>query len=258
MKMLVAHSPRKGADFPTDGMSPQREVLPIWKRTLDIACCLVALPMLSLCTVFVAIMTRMASPGPIFFRQERVGRGGRTFMIYKFRTMHVCAESSAHQTYFAQLVRSNAPMHKLDARGDSRLIPAGKVIRASGLDELPQIINVLRGEMSIVGPRPSIPYEYAQYTAAQKQRFDVTPGLTGLWQVSGKNHTTFDEMVRLDIQYARTRSPRLDLTIILRTVPVLFLQLIESGRRSNAASTGYAKGAGMATAVGTKGIEENA
>jgi len=178
-------------------------------------------------------------------------------MIYKFRTMHVRAETSAHQMYFAQLVRSNAPMHKLDGRGDSRLIPGGKVIRASGLDELPQIINVLRGEMSIVGPRPCIPYEYDQYSPAQRQRFEVTPGLTGLWQVSGKNHTTFDEMVRLDIHYARTRSPRVDLVIILRTVPALFVQLVESCRKAKAARAAGATATNVATAAGPKAIREN-
>jgi lipopolysaccharide/colanic/teichoic acid biosynthesis glycosyltransferase len=132
-------------------------------------------------------------------------------------------------------------MHKLDGRGDSRLIPGGKLIRASGLDELPQIINVLRGEMSVVGPRPCIPYEYAQYSPAQKERFDVTPGLTGLWQVSGKNRTTFDEMVRLDIRYARTRSLRKDSAIIIKTVPALIVQFIESCRKVKVANMPAAK-----------------
>jgi lipopolysaccharide/colanic/teichoic acid biosynthesis glycosyltransferase len=180
-----------------------------------------ALPFFLLCTRFVAAMTAMASPGPIFFRQERVGCGQRRFKLYKFRTMQVTADMSEHQKHFAQLARSNVPMHKLDAHGDSRLVPGGRLLRASGLDELPQIINVLRGEMSIVGPRPCIPYELAQYSSAQKERFQATPGLTGLWQVSGKNQTTFDEMVRLDIAYAKTRSLPVDLKIILRTIPVL-------------------------------------
>jgi exopolysaccharide production protein ExoY len=246
MKMLVASSSCKVAGFPAGESFKRMEALPVWKRALDLSCCLVALPILLFCTLAVALMTRIASPGPIFFRQERVGWGGRTFMIYKFRTMHVRAETSAHQMYFAQLVRSNAPMHKLDGRGDSRLIPGGKLIRASGLDELPQIINVLRGEMSVVGPRPCIPYEYGQYSSAQKQRFDVTPGLTGLWQVSGKNRTTFDEMVRLDIHYARTRSPRTDFAIILRTVPALAVQFVESCRKVK-----------VATAADTKTTKEN-
>ena len=237
MKMLTAPSPCKVVSISkvkAAGSSPR---LPRWKRALDIACCLAALPPFVFCTLIVAIVTRLTSPGPVFFKQERVGRKGSRFLIYKFRTMHVRADASPHQMYFAQLVRSNAPMQKLDGRGDGRLIPGGRFIRATGLDELPQIINVLRGEMSIVGPRPCIPYEYAQYTSAQRQRFDVTPGLTGLWQVSGKNRTTFDEMVQLDIQYARTRSPRLDLRIIMRTIPALCVQVIESRRKAKAAAT---------------------
>ena len=236
MKMLVAPSSCKIVRFPTMG-SEKAEVLPGWKRAMDIGCCLAALPLFLCCTLVVAILTRVASPGPIFFRQERVGYRGRPFLLYKFRTMHVQADVSAHQMYFAQLVRSNTPMRKLDARGDSRLIPGGRLIRASGLDELPQIMNVLRGEMTIVGPRPCIPYEYAHYSAVQKQRVHVTPGLTGLWQVSGKNRTTFNEMVKLDVQYAKTRSAGLDLKIILRTIPALLAQLTESRRKDRAAAT---------------------
>jgi lipopolysaccharide/colanic/teichoic acid biosynthesis glycosyltransferase len=116
----------------------------------------------------------------------------------------------------------------MDARGDARLIPGGRLIRASGLDELPQIVNVLRGEMSLVGPRPCMSYEYEKYTARQRGRFDALPGLTGLWQVSGKNRTTFDEMIRLDIQYAQNKSLLLDLRIMLRTFPALLVQLLDT------------------------------
>jgi lipopolysaccharide/colanic/teichoic acid biosynthesis glycosyltransferase len=199
--------------------------LPFSKRVLDISCCLVALPFLAIATLFVALLTSITSPGPIFFRQERVGRGGRKFKLYKFRTMHVSAETASHQAHFAALVRSNTPMQKLDARGDSRLIPGGWLLRASGLDELPQLLNVLRGEMSLVGPRPCIPYEYDQYTPAQRERFTATPGLTGLWQVSGKNRTTFEEMVSFDIEYARRQSILLDLWIIGMTIPALVTQI---------------------------------
>ena len=157
--------------------------IPASKRVLDILCCLFALPVLGLAALFVAALTSLTSPGPIFFRQERVGYRGRRFRLYKFRTMHVSAETASHQSHFAELVRSNTPMQKLDARGDSRLIFGGWLLRASGLDELPQIINVLRGDMSLVGPRPCIPYEYEQYTKAQRERFEAAPGLTGLWQV---------------------------------------------------------------------------
>jgi exopolysaccharide production protein ExoY len=199
--------------------------LPLWKRTLDIACCLVALPVLGCATLAAAIVIKTVAPGPIFFLQERVGYMGRRFKLYKFRTMHAGANVATHQSHFSQLITSNKPMQKLDARGDARLIPGGWLLRASGLDELPQIINVMRGEMSIVGPRPCIPYEFEQYTTLQRRRLNSTPGLTGLWQVSGKNRTTFEEMIRLDIQYSETKSLLQDLGIILRTVPALCVQI---------------------------------
>lgn len=119
-------------------------------------------------------------------------------------------------------------MRKLDAVGDSRLIPGGWLLRASGADELPQLLNVLRGDMSLVGPRPCVPYEYEQYTAPQRARFSTLPGLTGLWQVSGKNRTTFADMIRLDIEYSRTKSLLLDLKIMARTFPALGAQILET------------------------------
>src|SRR5688572_1919543 len=200
--------------------------IPTWKRGIDVAFCLLALPMVGIAAMIIAVI-RLASPGPILFRQERVGLGGRRFKLYKFRTMHVSAEVASHQTHFAELVRSNTPMQKMDARGDSRLIPGGRWLRAAGIDELPQIINVLRGEMSLVGPRPCIPYEYEQYSAEQRGRCACVPGLTGLWQVSGKNRTTFEQMVQLDIAYARQLSPWLDLKIIIMTVPAVGRQIAE-------------------------------
>jgi len=208
--------------------------LPHWKRTLDYLCCLAALPLLALCMIVVAVLLRTTSPSVLFFRQERVGYLGRRFSIFKFRTMHVGAETSSHQAHVADLLRSNAPMQKMDSRGDSRLLRGGWLLRASGLDELPQVINVWLGEMSVVGPRPCIPYEYEQYSAEQRRRFTAVPGLTGLWQVSGKNKTTFDEMIRYDIKYAETKTLWLDLKIILTTVPALLVQIAEArqGRRS--------------------------
>ncbi len=201
--------------------------LPVWKRALDLAFCVGALPAFALCTLFAAMLTSVASRGPIFFRQERVGLGGRRFWIYKFRTMHVKAAVGSHQTHFKELMRSGAPMQKLDSSGDARLIPGARLLRAGGLDELPQIINVLRGEMTVVGPRPCIPYEFDHFTPEQQRRCDVVPGLTGLWQVSGKNRTTFDEMIQLDIRYAQTYSIGMDLSIMLRTAPALMTQLLE-------------------------------
>jgi lipopolysaccharide/colanic/teichoic acid biosynthesis glycosyltransferase len=189
-----------------------------------------ALPFLALTTLAVALLTTLTSPGPIFFQQQRVGYGGRKFKLYKFRTMHASADVTSHRAHFAELIQSNTPMQKLDARGDARLIRGGWFLRATGLDELPQIINVLRGDMSVVGPRPCIPYEYDQYTAQQRERFSSVPGLTGLWQVSGKNRTTFEEMIRLDIEYARRKSLGLDLKIIANTLPALYTQMTEVQR----------------------------
>ena len=206
------------------------DALPWWKRALDIGLSLVALPFLALCTLFGAILMRVASPGPVFFRQERVGYLGRKFKLYKFRTMQVNAPATAHQAHLTTLINSNLPMQKMDAPGDPRLVPGGRLLRASGLDELPQIINVLRGEMSIVGPRPCIPYEYEQYSMAQRERFRSVPGLTGLWQVSGKNRTTFEEMIQLDVSYYTRKTFWLDLKIIALTPAVLVLQLLETRR----------------------------
>jgi lipopolysaccharide/colanic/teichoic acid biosynthesis glycosyltransferase len=204
--------------------------MPGWKRVLDIGCCLVAMPVLALCTIVTVVVMKVTSPGPVFFRQERIGYRGRRFMCYKFRTMLVGADCKTHQTHCDYLIQSNAPMVKMDARGDTRLIPGGWLIRASGLDELPQIMNVLRGEMSLIGPRPCVPYEYEKYLPWQRERFNAVPGLTGLWQVSGKNRTTFEEMIRLDIQYSQKVSLRLDLKIILLTVPALLVQISDTVR----------------------------
>jgi lipopolysaccharide/colanic/teichoic acid biosynthesis glycosyltransferase len=170
----------------------------------------------------------LAAPGPLFFRQERIGRYGRLFTCIKFRTMVVGEHSVIHRQHCEQLISSRRPMTKMDARSDSRLIPGGWLLRASGLDELPQVINILRGDMSLVGPRPCMPYEYERYKPWQCERFSAQPGLTGLWQVSGKNTKTFEEMVRLDIDYARNVSLRLDFKIILMTPPTLFLLVLEA------------------------------
>ncbi len=138
--------------------------------------------------------------------------------------MRVNAEAESHRLHTQELIRSQTPMTKLDARRDPRLIPLGSILRVTGLDELPQLLNVLKGEMSLVGPRPCIAYECEAYEPWHWQRFDAVPGLTGLWQVSGKNRTTFDEMVRLDIEYSQRASLGLDLAILLRTVPALWGQ----------------------------------
>ncbi len=221
---------RAGAVF-----SPAPVQIPGWKRALDIVLILLALPVLIPLMGIIAVTIRVVSRGPILFRQERVGFLGRPFMCLKFRTMHVGADTSVHQGHLQQLLQSDAPMVKMDAKGDPRVIPFGSILRSSGLDELPQLINVFLGEMSLVGPRPCLPYEYQQYLPWQKERFNAVPGLTGLWQVSGKNRTTFVEMIQLDIKYARTQNPWLDFQIIFKTVPALLVQMRDNRSARKAA-----------------------
>ncbi len=202
--------------------------IPRWKRILDVTCILLTLPCWLPLMILIMAAVRFTSAGPVFYRQERVGYRGKRFMIFKFRTMHVGADTKTHEEYFAYLMRADCPMVKLDAKGDSRLIACGRFLRASGLDELPQIFNVLRGEMSLVGPRPCLPNEFRRYRRYQQKRFNAPPGLTGYWQVNGKNKTTFKKMIAMDIFYARNMSVGLDLRIILKTVPVLIWQALES------------------------------
>lgn len=223
-----------------DLCDPVAEPLPIWKRSLDIACCLAALPLLLPLVTVISVITKISSPGPVLFKQTRIGLRGKQFLCYKFRTMKMNAETTSHQAYLTELIGSNAPMVKMDTKKDTRLIPGGWILRATGLDELPQILNVLRGEMSLVGPRPCIPYEYENYTIVQKRRFASVPGLTGLWQVSGKNKTTFSQMIYLDIKYAHTKSLLLDLKIMFMTGPALLQQVIETRLSRKAPATNEA------------------
>ena len=211
--------------------------VPRWKRVLDVAFVLLTLPLVLPVAAFIAVLIALLSRGPILFQQERVGFMGSRFMCLKFRSMHVGADTAGHQEHLQELMNSEAPMEKLDARGDSRIIPFGLLLRSTGLDELPQLINVLRGEMSMVGPRPCLPYERDKYLAWQCGRFTTLPGLTGLWQVSGKNRTTFNEMMRLDIEYARRKTLWFDLLIMLKTLPAIAGQVLESrGRRKTVRS----------------------
>jgi lipopolysaccharide/colanic/teichoic acid biosynthesis glycosyltransferase len=216
--------------------------IPFWKRAIDVAGSIVALPILAICTLVMAILTRCVSPGPIFFRQDRIGHMGRRFKIYKFRTMKMGSDCTLHQDYWRKITSQEVPMAKLDDRGDSRLIPAAWLLRALGLDELPQLINVLRGEMSLVGPRPCLPSEFEQFLGWQRRRCEALPGLTGLWQVSGKNRTTFKQMISFDLHYARRMSLWLDLKIIFMTVPCLLAQVVETrlARKSLAKADGRA------------------
>ena len=210
-----------------DGRARSRP-MPRWKRILDLTCIFLTLPVWLPLLLLVMLWIKAVSPGPIFYRQERVGYRRTRFMIYKFRTMHANAETRTHEEYFAQLMQLDCPMTKLDAVDDSRLVRCGRLLRASGLDELPQIFNVIRGEMSLVGPRPCLPNEFERYQERHRRRVNAPPGLTGYWQVNGKNKTTFSQMIAMDILYTRKMSLWLDMVIIAKTIPALISQTIET------------------------------
>lgn len=201
---------------------------PGWKSALDITCILLSLPVWLPLMTLIALLVAITSRGPIFYRQKRIGFGGEHFFIWKFRTMKLSAEIQVHERHFEELMRIDCPMTKLDVYGDPRLTSFGRILRASGMDELPQIFNVLRGEMSLVGPRPCTPNEFAHYQPWQRERVNGLPGLTGYWQVNGKNKTTFSEMITMDLFYLKNVSMLLDLKIMLKTGAVLARQLFES------------------------------
>ena len=216
-----------------NGNAPKRAArgIPLWKRVLDLVCIVLVLPIAGPLFLLIAIGIKLVSRGPILFCQPRIGYSGKLFTCLKFRTMRVNANTQIHEEHFKDLMESKKPMTKLDSVGDARLIPLGLLLRSSGLDELPQLLNVWCGDMSLVGPRPCTPNEYRNYQPWHKQRFTTLPGLTGLWQVSGKNSTTFDEMILLDIRYAQSRSFWGDLGIMARTLPVLVSEVRAMLRR---------------------------
>ena len=224
--------------FPSNPFSREELVvaLPRWKRFIDLAMVTLLIPVWLPVMTLVALWVAITSPGPVFYQQPRIGFKGRRFMLMKFRTMKVNAETHVHEAYLEHLIISDRPMIKLDATGDPRLIFGGRFLRATGLDELPQIFNVLKGEMSLVGPRPCTVIEFECYAPEQRARVNALPGLTGLWQVSGKNRTTFREMIEMDIFYARNISLSLDLKIILRTLPAIVGQLSDSVQPSSRSS----------------------
>ncbi len=200
----------------------------IAKRLSDIVIATFAFLLLSPLWLIVAVLIKLDSRGPVFYKQERVGMDGRIFLFYKFRTMHTNADDATHREYQRKYIAGSPdtnlgdeqkPAYKLMT--DKRITRVGRVLRRLSLDELPQLLNVLGGDMSIVGPRPPIPYEVEAYELWHRKRLDMKPGLTGLWQVSGRNRLTFDEMVRIDLFYIENWSLLLDLKIILRTLPVM-------------------------------------
>ena len=202
--------------------------VPGWKRTFDLVAILISSPVWLPVMICISVWIKMVSPGPVFFKQLRIGFRGKRFMILKFRSMKPHAETDSHEEYFDHLVDSDVPMTKLDEAGDDRVIFSGGFLRATGLDELPQLFNVLSGDMSLVGPRPCTEHEVTKYKMEQLERFDAFPGLTGHWQVNGKNKTTFNQMIELDVFYARNASLRLDLRILFKTIPALLAQVRET------------------------------
>jgi exopolysaccharide biosynthesis polyprenyl glycosylphosphotransferase len=190
------------------------------KRVLDIALALVALTVAAIPMLLIAIGVKVSSPGPVFFKQRRVGKHGKEFTCYKFRSMYRDAEARLEE--LRKYNEVDGPIFKM--KNDPRLTPLGKFLRKFSLDELPQFFNILRGDMSWVGPRPPTPNEVTQSSDWHLKRLDVTPGLTGLWQVSGRSDLSFDEMVKLDIYYAENWSLAVDAMIILRTIPAVLKQ----------------------------------
>ena len=205
-------------------------LLSVTKRVMDIIGSVLILVICAPVLLVVALAIKVSSKGPVLFRQQRVGRYGKLFPFLKFRSMHVDSDCSVHKEYVTQLIagcaQRNIPngnngngdgagVYKLT--NDARVTRVGRFLRRSSLDELPQLLNVLKGEMSLVGPRPPILYELATYQIWHRRRFSVKPGITGLWQVHGRSRIKFEEMVRLDVRYADTWSPWLDMNILLRT-----------------------------------------
>ena len=188
------------------------------KRVLDIVLSLAALIVLSPLFLILGILIKLTSPGPVFFVQVRVGQFGRKFCFYKFRSMYIDAEKRK-QELLSQNQSKDGVIFKM--KNDPRITPIGRILRKTSMDELPQFLNVLFGDMSLVGPRPPVPSEVQQYTLEDRKRLNIQPGLTCLWQISGRSDIPFKEQVNLDKQYISSRSLKSDLLILLRTIPAI-------------------------------------
>lgn len=207
----------------SDSVRGEREAS---KRVLDVVLAAAAIVVLSPLLLMLCGLVWLTSPGPAFFRQTRVGRDRRPFTLLKLRTMYVNNDDRIHREYVTSLLTDERPeasgnggLFKLEA--DPRVTRVGSLLRRTSLDELPQFFNVFRGEMSLVGPRPVLPWEEELFSEADRRRFEVKPGITGLWQVSGRSKLTMREALELDSEYVRRRSLALDLLILIRTVPAL-------------------------------------
>ena len=199
---------------PTKGFSFYEVI----KRTIDIVCSFVGILVLSPLFIVIAIIIKLTSKGPVFFSQKRVGKYGREFDMYKFRSMVVNAEELKEK--LAAQNEMSGPMFKM--KDDPRVTKVGKFIRKTSIDELPQLWNILKGDMSLVGPRPSLPKEVAQFEDWMYKRLEVKPGLTCYWQVSGRNNIDFEDWMKLDVKYVEERNLWIDIKLIFKTVGVLF------------------------------------
>jgi len=208
------------------GQDPAKKLPSSVKRMMDILGSALALTICSPALLLIALAIKVSSKGPVFFRQQRIGQYGAPFVFLKFRSMYVNNDSTAHKEYVKRFIAGQAEQHSKNGNGDgvykltndARVTRVGAFLRKTSLDEIPQFINVLKGEMSLVGPRPGLPYEVAAYQTWHRRRvLEVKPGITGLWQVNGRSRVKFDEMVRLDIRYAKAWSPWLDLKILVQT-----------------------------------------
>ncbi|MCU0414037.1 MAG: sugar transferase, partial [Ignavibacteriaceae bacterium] len=192
------------------------------KRVMDIFLSVVALIFIAPLMIFIAALIKLSSPGPIFFKQKRVGFYGREFEIYKFRSMKVIeGEDEERKLQMLKFLKDKSGKIKTKVVNDSRITWIGKIIRKTSLDELPQLLNVIKGDMSLVGPRPCLPYEYEHYPEWQKRRVNVLPGCTGVWQVWGRSTTSYKDSVILDLYYINNMSPWFDLQLLFQTIPVL-------------------------------------
>ena len=199
---------------PTKGFSFYEVI----KRTIDIVCSFVGILVLSPLFIIIAIIIKFTSKGPVFFSQKRVGRNGKEFDMYKFRSMVVNAEELKEK--LAAQNEMSGPMFKM--KDDPRVTKVGKFIRKTSLDELPQLWNVLKGDMSLVGPRPSLPKEVEQFDSWMFKRLTLRPGITCYWQVSGRNNIDFEDWMKLDVKYVEERNLWIDIKLIFKTVGVLF------------------------------------
>lgn len=221
------HHPTNFALYPDlTSPSPHRKALLLVKRTIDMLGSGVGLLLLAPLFLAIAVAIKMTSNGPVFFRQQRVGQYGQLFTVLKFRSMYVNNDHNVHKDYVTKLIANQAERHGATGTNDGvykltndrRITPLGRILRRTSFDELPQILNVFWGDMSLVGPRPAIPYELAAYQTWHRRRIlQAKPGITGLWQVTGRSLVKFDDMVRLDLRYATGWSLGLDIWILLRT-----------------------------------------